>query len=172
VRDSQRQKLYDAEDAIFDPHWERLRFATLEDAQALVDAVCASAMVRERYPRAEKVPTVKRAHGRRRGACYSPLATAIELDQATQTKNVTLHELAHHFVRPSSRKGVAAHGREFAECFLWLVRVYIGRSWAQELEASFKAYRVAYKPKRAYSISDAERERRRAQGQRLAAARR
>lgn len=167
MRDSQRQKLYDAEDLVFDPHFKRLH-VTLEEAQALVDAVCAAALVRERYPRAARVPTVKRAHGKRNGACFDPAEWAIELNNATQTKNVVLHELAHALVRPSSKRDIQAHGREFAECYLWLVRCFIGRAWAEQLEASFKIHRVKFKAKRTYTISDAERERRRAQGTKLA----
>lgn len=170
LRDAQRQKLYNAEDAVFDGHADKLR-VTLEEAQALVNAVCAAALVQERYPLARHVPTVKRAHGRRNGACFDPSEWAIELDNAMQMKHVTLHELAHALVRPSRTQKVTPHGREFAECYLWLVRCFMGRHWSEALERSFKDHRVQFRPKRTQKISDEERERRREQGRRLAARR-
>lgn len=160
-RDAQRQKVYDAENAAFGfSHPER--FESIDEARVFIEAVCQSAALRERYPRAVNPPSVKKAHGRRNGACYSPRDIAIEFGEGTLLKWIALHELAHHLVRPNSaaKPPIVPHGREFCECYLILVRAYMGRHAESKLIEQFKAKRVAFKAKRAYTISDAERERR------------
>jgi hypothetical protein len=113
-RDSQRQKVYDAErDAFAGGDWEafcdRSTPLSLEACQAIVDAVFESATLRERYGPTMPIepPRVVAGHGNRGRGCYKK--------------------------RPNER--------------------------------------VRFKPKRAYTISDAEREKRRERARSLAAAR-
>lgn len=162
MRDSQRQKLYDSERDAF--RWKcyeldpRFDVGSIEGAQKVVDAVWASATLLADYtPQWLGAPTVKAGHGKRQRGCYRVERNEIHLPRACGLKWYVLHECAHALV-PS--EDVPAHGREFAACYLDLIRVFMGRGWSEALTTQFKAHGVKFKPKRAYTISDVERERR------------
>lgn len=164
VRDSQRSKLYAAEKAAYRwTHGEldpRFDVGSIEGAQKIVEAVWASQTILNEYvgTRARNVPLVVPAHGKRLNGCYQPDTNEIHLCREAGLKWYVLHEAAHALVPGTSTR--AWHGREFAACYLHLVRVYMGRGWSEVLEREFKNHGVAFKPKRAYTISDDERQRR------------
>lgn len=172
ARDSQRQKVYDAErDAFAGGDWEsfcdRSTPLSLEACQAIVDAVFESATLREKYgaTMARTAPTVVGGHGNRGRGCYRARTNEIHLPAWTRQRWYVLHECAHALTIGEQ------HGPKFAKCYLDLCRAYMGRHISDSLEAGYKAKRVRYKPKRAYTISDEERERRRQRARSLAAAR-
>lgn len=162
--DSQRQKVYDSEGIAFEADGTpRLKFRVgdggIVDSQKFVDAVFASAFLREKYGFTRAAPTVVPGAGQRRRGCYRWTANEIHLPEWTRQNWYVLHECAHALVPNTSDR--PAHGWEFAACYLDLVRVYMGRGWEERLIAAFRTKRVKFKAPRTQQISDAERERRR-----------
>lgn len=153
-RDSQRSKIYAAEDAAFNRGFSE--GLTVGECQAIVDKVLASRTVRERYPRADLPVLVADGRGRR-SACYAATRygrPTLCIPRSLRSKWVVLHELAHHLTH---KRGVP-HGWEFAECFLYLVRVFIGRHAEARLKQEMKARRVKYAPPRRSTMTDDQRE--------------
>lgn len=159
-RDSQRSKVYDAERAAFPSTYDgTLPRLTIDECQRFVDGVCSSPTIREQYGYTRAAPTIVAGHGNRDRGCYKQRENEIHLPEWTRVHWYVLHELAHALVPPTSER--PAHGREWAACYVELLRIYTGRYAVERLTREFKARRVTWKPKRAYTISDAERERRR-----------
>lgn len=155
VRDSQQSKVYASEVAAFG-RAPSAEFAVPE-MQALVDKWCAGSEVRKRYARANLKYTVTDGRSRRRGG-YSEGSRSIAMPRATRTHWYLLHELAHALTSGPNYAQSASHGWEFCECFLYLVRVYMGRGAAETLEREFKNHKVRYKPPRTRTMTDEQRE--------------
>ena len=164
MRDSQRSKVYAAEKIAFDWKYGELdpRFdvGSIEGAQAIAEAVWTSRTILDEYDatRARNVPIIKQAHGKRKNGCYWHERNEIHLARVCGLKWYVLHEVAHALVPESEDR--AAHSHEWVACYLDLVRVFMGKRYAEALIEAFKIKRVQYKPKRAYTISAEERERR------------
>lgn len=177
MRDSQRQKVYDAEKIAFgyvaggEPD-ARYDVGGIDGAQALIDAVFASEFLREKYDCRRAAPRVVQGHGNRDRGCFKRKKNEIHLPRWTQQKWYVLHEAAHALTQEIPRDVEPAHGVTFAKCYVDLVRVYMSRFHALSLEAAYMEKRVKFKPKRAYRISDAERARRAERARGLAAAKR
>jgi putative metallohydrolase (TIGR04338 family) len=62
----------------------------------------------------------------------------VALPRWGRSERVILHELAHH----ATPRYCAAHGPEYARTFLDLVRHFMGREVAQQLEEAFESHRV------------------------------
>jgi putative metallohydrolase (TIGR04338 family) len=146
MRDSQRAKVYDAENLvhrIFDRSAEfpvvevagsRLtlpverHFATLESVQAYVDAVLASTAVRARWPRAD-LPVAVRERSGQQQADYQRLTAvlAVPLHAGNRAwalrELVILHELAHHLADADDEE---AHGPAFTERLIALTGEIVG----------------------------------------------
>lgn len=69
-----------------------------------------------------------------------------------------LHEMAHCLVDESVWPAPAWHSWEFVECYLWLVRIYMGRHVEQALLAEFKKRNVKHRPPRTRAMTDEQRE--------------
>lgn len=142
TRDSQRKKVYQAEDfaaVLFARAAERntytieffgstitlpptARFSGVESAQRYVDAVLGMAAVKARWPQAR--PVRVRARRGTTAAHYSNGVIAIpehRADNPFLTELVLAHELAHHLAPPGS-----AHGPEFLSTYLELVGAVMG----------------------------------------------
>lgn len=149
-RDSQRKRVYDAERAafpgMFDGH------LSVSEMQALIDKWCSSRVLQRRYPKAERPPTVADGRGRRRGG---HVGRELRMPRMTRTKPYLLHELAHHLTHRSDR---ASHGWEYAECMLYLVRVFLGLGASKTLEATYKAHRVKYRQPRKRQLTEEQRQ--------------
>jgi putative metallohydrolase (TIGR04338 family) len=153
MRDMQRQKLYDAEEIAFGQAKETM---TLHEAQALVDRVLASKVIRRQYPRAIYRLGVEDGRSRRRGGYFARWdASVIRLPRRTRCKWYVLHEIAHHL---SYDRREPAHGWQFAACYLHLVRVYMGKSSEQALKDAFKLKRVRYRKPRSRTMTDEQRQ--------------
>lgn len=153
MRDTQRQKLYDAEQIAFGKAECRM---TLDEVQVLVDRALASKVIRRHYPRACFRCTVTDGRSRRRGsyrACYDE--SEIAMPRLTRCKWYVLHELAHHLTRDPSE---SSHGWRFAACYLYLIRVYMGRSSEQALRSAFKIKRVRFREPRRRSMTAEQRQ--------------
>lgn len=149
----QRQRVYDAENAAFDKS-KPSEGLSVAECQAFVDKCCSSRVLQRRYPGAAHPPTVKDGRGRRK-ACYMPVYHELRIPRWSRSRWILLHELAHALVY--GRRG-ATHGWEFAECYLYLVRVFLGRSAEDQLKAEFKAKRVRYREPRKRQMSEAQRQ--------------
>lgn len=148
----QRQKVYNAEVAAFGQAEDQ--GYSVADMQAMVNKWCASAVVRRRYPRAITPPTVTDGRSRRRGA-YKAGWHEIAMPRHARTKWYLLHELAHALTYSRLEAG---HGWRFAECYLYLVRVYLGKGAEEKLRAQFKAHRVKHRRPRKRVMTTAQRE--------------
>ncbi len=150
MRDSQRAKVYDAENLvhrIFDRSAEfpvvevagsRLtlpverHFATLESVQAYVDAVLAAAVVRARWPRADLSVAVRERNGQQQTDYQRLTATlAVPLHAGNRAwalrELVVLHELAHHLADADDEE---AHGPAFTERLIALTGEIVGEEAA------------------------------------------
>lgn len=136
-RDSQRSKLYAAERRAFASD-EPMPEMSVETMQALIDKWASSKVMQRRYPRARRRCVVRAG----RGASYVPLYYAITMPRWGRSRRwVLVHEYAHHLA-PTD---VAAHGWQFCEAYLYLVRVVIGKQAEERLKAEFKAGKVRYR---------------------------
>ncbi len=150
VRDSQRQKVYDAEASVWLPagrhtglsraNWKSSppEFQTLAEVQAFVDDVCATDFWQALAPESPTVG-VKDGRGSRRGAASAELGE-ISMPRFTRRRWYTLHELAH--VAQGCDETRAPHGPEYAAIYLALVREFLSPTEAKRLADAFKAYGV------------------------------
>lgn len=154
MRDGQRGKLYAAETEAFREPEPAL---TIEECEALLAKWGSSEGLRERYPRAGASCQVFAARKGTHDAYFSAFHTkghkfigpSIVLPGWACNKRTLLHEWAHHLVRPDG--GRAPHGWEYVECYLYLLRVFLGRGVEERLKACCKTHRVRFKPKRKLS---------------------
>jgi putative metallohydrolase (TIGR04338 family) len=145
VRDTQRQRLYDAEQQIlgqlaFAAAGARtveaagstltvpleLRFGTLRAVQDYVAALQASAGFAALFPRAAGVPLTIRRRAGGRAAHYEPPGTiALHEGGHSLRELVVLHEVAHHGQHHDLPPG-PAHGPAFASALTRLVGLAVG----------------------------------------------
>ena len=143
-RDSQRQRLYDAENDCFGR--SSYYVGDLGECREFVNKVWTSSWTTKHYrivavtfpPDVTDGRGARRAYGSRR---------RISLPLWTRSKWIILHEIAHGLMIGF----VAAHGREFAACYLALVQHFLGKDDAELLKMSFKQYHVKYRPKKKLS---------------------
>lgn len=160
-RDSQRHKVYAAEDSLV---LDVAVVGSLRDAQRTVDRLLRSKRVQTRWPSTSTA--VQIVGGARTRGTYFPRSQSIMLRADGTDSDYTLtHELAHHLTRHADE----AHGWEFCATLLWLVRSRYGADVHDQLRAAFREHRVRYTAPRARrQLSD---EQRVAASARLAAAR-
>lgn len=199
IRDSQRQKLYDAETDAFYYHKygvptyklpqklhcypdketrTRLQkgypvWTHTDQVQAFVDAVMNRSYIKKHFPGVRYIRVTDGRSRRRAGALFYPRPSfdhEIRMPRWSREPMVTLHEMAHILTDHTyGFMSVPAHGREFAAIFLELVRHVMGKECADALKKGYKGKNVKYKMKRV--ISPELREKYRAMGHRLAASR-
>jgi putative metallohydrolase (TIGR04338 family) len=176
VRDSQKQKVYDAERCMqIEPRLMRpykvLRVddtgpeprrwiekkpglaMTLPECQAYVDKLLGSAYMQRKYGyRSGRPRKVNVKQGRGGGAACSPVT--IELGVWARQPIVILHEIAHCLTW-----GVGAdHGWEFTACLLDLVRHSMGKDAHDKLRASYDDHKVKYRqPRKRGPVSEEQR---------------
>jgi len=171
-RDSQRSKVYRAEERAFgsamNTHENGTRELSLEEMQALVDRWRSSKVLRRHYPKAQTRIRVTDGRGKRHACCHvGRIEHRLEMPRFARTKPALLHEFAHAL---APRR--VQHGWEFAEVYLYVVRVFMSKSAEERLKAEFSAGKVRHRPKRTRQISEADRQRARERMQALNAARR
>jgi hypothetical protein len=143
VRDSQRSKVYTAEDVL----GPKTQTIALSDCRALVRRVWASKRARESWPKAfagwSKPHVRHKHHGNAAGG-----AQGISLPRWSWTPHIVLHELAHTITRRHYGVYVAGHGWEFCSVYLRLVHLFMGRAAHDALKASFKQHKVKFRAPR------------------------
>lgn len=169
MRDSQRQRVYDAEEQVcsqltFAAAGARmvevagsavtippeLRFGSLEAVQRYVDGVRTSPAYAGLFPAAAGVPLRIRPRRGGRAATYEAPDTialhAPERGTAWALRElVVLHELVHHGAHHERLPG-PAHGPAFAGALLALAGEVIGPETALLLTTSFAEHRVTVLP--------------------------
>jgi putative metallohydrolase (TIGR04338 family) len=144
IRDTQRSRLYKAErESGLEKHVQTM---TIAEAQRFVDRLLAQKTVRKRFPFAMGRITVVAGRG-----CHAQwYGRRVTLAKWGCNPLVICHEVAHIL----ERRG-AAHGWEFAETELWLVRRAMGQEAHDALKAAFKAHRVrSTKPRERKPLSE------------------
>lgn len=159
MKDSQRQKVYDAEHFLQDVSH---RFESLDEMQRYADNFIRSKWFRKRYW--IKTITIKSGAGFRKATCYGTYNAVLYMPVWSRTEAVLLHEIA-HAAAPASEM----HGREFARIFVELVGHKMGQGAASRLKDSFRAHGVTFT--RARTRKPLSEEQRAAACERLAVAR-
>lgn len=153
-RDSQRSKVYAAERATFHDYsqpWQQAEYPTLAEATALVRRVERSASWAKLCDRGGMARTwrpVTVEAGRNGGHAWG--THTISLGRYGRQDWVVLHELAH--IATTRRYGdlaAAAHGWQFCDTYLRLVRTWLGKPQRDALRAAFRAHGVRYTAPRA-----------------------
>lgn len=166
-RDSQRQKLYNAEDFL---RTEGKKMPTVPEIEAYVQDLVSSAWFRKRYPSLAHTG-IKVGDGRRRStACASWLRRQISMPKWSRVESIVLHEVAHLCTNEIHGTLVASHGWQFASILVELVQHQMGKRAADGLKESFRNHRVRYTAprKRQSTMTPEERQKR---SERLSAAR-
>ena len=167
MRDTQRQRLYNAETQVgtqldYAAAGARmvhvagstltlpleLRFGSWEAAVGYVDAVRASAAFARRWPGAARAPVRVRRRAGNRAAHYEPPGTIALHAPPTGTawslrELVVLHEVAHHAVHHDGA-GDPGHGPEYATVLLALIGDVMGPEVALLLTTAFADHGVAF----------------------------
>ncbi len=148
-RDSQRHKVY-ASDRALERHSHRL-----EDVRAMdrfVRRVWKSRRVQARYPRAFEAggwlgpPGVRDGRGHRNATGGPSLVT---MPRWARSTHILLHELAHTICsRHYPRNTIAPHGWQFAECYAYLVKLFMGADAHDSLRAAYWHNGVRSRPPR------------------------
>lgn len=143
-RDSQRQKVYDAERKAFEG--EQIDLPEVSDMERFVAHVCGLKRVRQAFPCLMRHVVIGDGRARRRaGGNYY----GIFMPRWSRKRWVVLHELSHTIVqRQHGVRGTAGHGWEFASVYLTLVRHVLGVPAHARLKAQFRAHRVRFKAPR------------------------
>lgn len=153
-RDSQREKLYRAERAVRDEHGGK-QFESVEEMQAYIDNLLRQEWFNRTWPHVIHRVTVHSGAGNRRATCshcwggYNR-CPEIKMPRWARCEQILLHELAHAL----TPVGAAAHGWEFAQAMLRLVKNRIGKEAEKALRLSFRKHRVRMKPKRSRPMSE------------------
>lgn len=158
ARDSQRQRVYDAEKFLQDVG---PRMETVAEIQAYVDHLLSSAWFRRRWPRvARKGIEVRDGRGRRRAVAETIWGVnLIRMPAWSRSKAVILHEVAHHCTDEAhGLRDVAAHGWQFAGTLLELVTHEMDDVYGMHLKDRYKAEKVRFKaPRRRKPLTEEQR---------------
>jgi putative metallohydrolase (TIGR04338 family) len=141
ARDSQRKRLYEAEDAASKRyHGGRTPCMSMTEVQVALDQITMSRWFRRRW-RINSPFVIK--DGRGTSHAFARGTTEINLPRWARERGqwVLLHEVTHTLVSDA----YAWHGPEFAKTYLALVGQFIGASAAQMLREEYARHRVCYR---------------------------
>ena len=150
-RDSQRSKVYKAENMAFCAD-NRERHESVEAVITRLNSWISQSWFRSKW-QVRKVGVYDGRGSRRAKFLRNTLlkigdelvlCAVFSFPKWSRMEWVMIHELA-HAVTPGH---VAAHGREFCQNYLLLVRHYLGAAAERRLKIYFRKHRVKYKPKR------------------------
>jgi putative metallohydrolase (TIGR04338 family) len=155
-RDSQRSKVYRAEQLAFDG--SPLDVPEIKDIEDYITHICSLGRVRDSFPELiNRRVIVGDGRSRNRPAADS---SGIYMPRHSRRKWIVLHELSHTIVR--RKHGVvkaAGHGWQFAETYLLLVRHVMGVEAHDRLKAKFKEHRVRFRePKKRRELTEEQRQ--------------
>ena len=145
LRDTQRQKVYDWENAQFND--DGSKHVADEPQMELAEIKKLVTKVARDYGLTHR--KVKVADGRgRRAACYSSGTREVKFPRWSRRRYIVMHELAHwiEWVKHPELK-TAAHGREFVGIYMELLRRYDNRDLDQMMQTARDA-RLDFVPNR------------------------
>jgi putative metallohydrolase (TIGR04338 family) len=161
-RDNQRQKLYNAENLVFnlgkDPRAGR-HLQTIDEIQAYLDKLVDSAWFKRRWG----AGVYSNRHGRSyrigdgRGARRATGGMfTLTYPRWSRHEAIVLHELAHHIVeRMHGSNREPWHGWVFASIFLELIEHQLGKETADQLKAAMRSKNVRFtKPRKRAPLSE------------------
>lgn len=162
MRDSQKTKVYTAENAIDSGR----RFADIDEAREYLHELLGDQAVIERFMISPDwpFPSVKLARANSHHSFSNKWRNAIELHTRDLNVEVLVHEFA-HLLTPIK---AGAHGWEFCDALLWLVDYTISTEAAEHLRSLFDESGVKYRRPVTRNLSP---EAKAAASKRLAAAR-
>lgn len=133
LRDSTRQKTYNAENKFMARHGRGVNFATVEEAQKFADKVFAS-NVWEKHKTNRVSPISPRIEYSNKMTRYSGMAYSnrIVLGRNGMNAYILLHELAH-------TNGHRHHDATFRKCLVAFVTKFMGKTEGDFLKLYFKA---------------------------------
>lgn len=152
-RDSQRSKLYSAENTAFKRSGEP-EFKTVEECQAYIDKVLSSVWFKKHWRLRQA--KVRPGKGYRKAVWYGygydrnkrgDEGGIVQLPKWARKRWVILHELSHGLT-PNEE---ASHGWKFARNYLKLVKHFLGQEEEKKLKEAFKNKRVKYSQPRQLS---------------------
>ena len=141
-RDQQRSKLYKAEKVL----WGKTKaLPTTDDMDAYIRKLQTRAVLVKRFgPALTRYIRVKDGRGRR-AACGG--ANYISMPLWSRNEWIVLHEAAHTVTIRLFGSNVSAHGWQYANVYLQLVKSMLGSEMHDLLKESFKKNRVRFSPK-------------------------
>lgn len=147
-RDSQRSKIYQAENILYGK-----KFATLEDCQKYIMHMFNSSWFKKNFPEYKLPPTVLKS----KGGCFYRMSE-IHLSRWGFNERVVIHEFAHYatswrrWQKASKVPPSASHGWLFASVFLMLVRKFMDEKSYEVLKSHYKYFKVKYHAPRAKQV--------------------
>jgi putative metallohydrolase (TIGR04338 family) len=146
-RDSQKQKLYDAESvAKFHLNDIRTKFSSIEEIQKFVNELLSSAWIKKRF--GDNKCEVRAARKNQHDA-YARMSY-ISLPKWAWTKMVVLHEVTHILTRYYE----GSHGRYFARAFLEIIEHVLGHAARIVLKKQYRVYNVKHNPNKLITEAD------------------
>ena len=173
-RDSQRSKVYAAENAAFDfarrrpqdPARHGRHRLSLAESQQYVDKVIGSAWFRRAFEISDRRdPAIEVVGGGRNGGATSfgsMYGGSIRVSPGARREWLLLHEISHNVTTSKMGHLVAGHGWYFCSVYLKLVQHHLGAEAAKALKAEFRSRKVKFtepRPKRKLSPEQAEKAR-------------
>lgn len=145
-RDSQKQKLYDAQSIakVMHPLFKEKQLASLEAIQRYVNRFTKLTWFKTRF--GEHHITVKKKKGS--GADARKWGEIIRFSEHHRTIFTVLHEIAHIVHKD---KAGSAHGRFYARTLIELIEHEFGKEATGILKRVFRKGKVKYSPKRVLS---------------------
>jgi putative metallohydrolase (TIGR04338 family) len=140
-RDSQRQKLYNAEGEAIHASKNRINFDSITEIQTYVDKIVASAWWKSRFDIRQIFVTDGRRRRSAAGIRHFDLTGTIKMPKFSRNNWITLHEMAHCVSHDD-------HGRGYAKNYLLLVKRFISDVDYKILKAAFVKYRVKHTAKK------------------------
>lgn len=157
MRDSQRQRVYDAENkarrVLTDSGFEWRNVATEARYRRRLAEIMGSKWMADTYPEATHHPVeLDWSTRKQRGACASAWGITTSITDFALHELVLVHELSHTIEKRLTGVYDPGHGRVYCQIYLKLVRRFIGQAAHDELKAQFKAHGVKYLPKRVSTV--------------------
>jgi len=145
VRDSQRSRLYAAEWECFG--WPEMEFKSMDELTTYLWKVLSNHHVQNKYQVARKLvdgaTPLKISNGswsRRAWARHEDGFMWVSFPRRSRAKHVVLHEIS-HLLAPDD---CPAHGREFCQVYLHLVKLFFGKDTQNKFKAAMKKHKCKY----------------------------
>jgi len=139
IRDGQRSKVYEAEDAYFKKSLPP-EYATMDEVGEYVQVVINS----QYWKKCGGWKRVKTGTGKgRRSACYKPYSKQVCFPLWSRSRWIVIHEMSHCLTDKTS-KGAPWHGTHFVGHYLNLVEELLGVDVAESLAESFVSQGVRW----------------------------